>query len=181
MDYYLRKITMLKPVLLSGFVGLSIVSFAIAAQAQSQGQIYQAQVQSAASPTIPALELQQFVQVQKRWKGIEQQSQGLMVQAIKSEGLTPERFMAILKQKQSPTPSDEPLSTDDNTKFEKIIAKFQKIEEESIPKKEKAIISQGLDIQRFGQIQRTIQQDPALQEKVKKMLGEDVQQPAKQP
>jgi hypothetical protein len=172
---------MLKPVLLSGLVGLSLVSFAIAAQAQSQGQIYQAQIQSTASPTIPALELQQFVQVQKRWKGIEQQSQGLMVQAIKSEGLTPERFMAILKQKQSPTPSDDPLSTDDNTKFEKIIAKFQKIEEESIPKKEKAIISQGLDIQRFGQIQRTIQQDPALQEKVKKMLGEDAQQPAKQP
>jgi hypothetical protein len=85
--------------------------------------------------------------------------------------------MAILKQKQSPTPSDEPLSTDDNTKFEKIIVKFQKIEEDSIPKKEKAIISQGLDIQRFGQIQRTIQQDPALQEKVKAMLGEDTKQP----
>ena len=166
---------MLKPVLLSGLVGLSIFSFAIAAQAQSQGQIYQAQIQSAASQTIPALELQQFVQVQKRWKNIEQQSQGLMVQAIKSEGLTPERFMVILKQKQSPTPSpsDEPLSTDDNTKFEKIIVKFQKIDEESIPKKEKAITSQGLDVQRFGQIQRTIQQDPALQEKVKAMLGED--------
>ena len=111
---------MLKPVLLSGLVGLSIVSFAIAPNAQAQGITYQAQIQSAASQTIPALELQQFVQVQKRWKGIEQQSQGLMVQAIKSEGLTPERFVAILKQKQSPTPSDEPLSSDDNTKFEKI-------------------------------------------------------------
>jgi hypothetical protein len=103
-----------------------------------------------------------------------------MVQIIKSEGLTPERFVEILKQQQSPKASDGELSADDKAKFEKIITKFQQVEQDSIPKKEKAITSQGLDVKRFAQIQQMIQQDPSLQQKVQKMMGEEQKAQKKQ-
>jgi len=164
---------MFKSVLICGLLGLSLLSLPIAANAQAQQLNAQTQTQSTASAEIPSLELQQFVQIIKRWKTIDQESQGKMVQIIKSEGLTPERFVEILKQQQSPKASDGELSADDKAKFEKIITKFQQVEQDSIPKKEKAITSQGLDVKRFAQIQQMIQQDPSLQQKVQKMMGEE--------
>jgi len=164
---------MFKSVLICGLLGLSLLSLPIAANAQAQQLNAQTQTQSTASAEIPSLELQQFVQIIKRWKTIDQESQGKMVQIIKSEGLTPERFVEILKQQQAPKASDGELSADDKAKFEKIITKFQQVGQDSIPKKEKAITSQGLDVKRFAQIQQMIQQDPSLQQKVQKMMGEE--------
>ncbi len=166
---------MFKFVCVCGLLSLSIISLPIATDAQQINA--QAQNQSTASAEVPSLELQQFVQVLKRWKNIDQESQGKMVQVIKVEGLSPERFVEILKQQQAPNASDPELSADDKSKMEKIITKFQQIEQDAIPKKEKAIISQGLEVQRFAQIQRIIQQDPTLKQKVQKMMGEEQKEP----
>lgn len=161
---------MLKP-FFCGLLSLSFLSVAIASpsQAQSAAQILN---QTASVGNIPALELQQFVQVLKRWKTIDMESQKKMVGVIKAEKMAPERFMEILKQQQNPDVSANDISADDKAKFEKIMTKFQEIEEEAIPKKEKAIVSQGLEVQRFAQIQRIIQKDPSLQQRVQQMLGD---------
>ncbi len=161
---------MLKP-FFCGLLSLSFLSIAIAAPSHAQSAA-QALTQTASVGNIPALELQQFVQVLKRWKSIDMESQRKMVGVIKAEKMNPERFVEILKQQQNPGASTTEISADDKAKFEKIMAKFQEIEQESIPKKEKAITSQGLEIQRFAQIQRIVQQDPSLQQRVQQMLGE---------
>ena len=76
---------MFKPVFLSGlfsFSILSLLSVPIAAFGQAQGLTSQAQTQSTASENIPALELQQFVQIRKRWQSVDQDSQRKMVGEI---------------------------------------------------------------------------------------------------
>ncbi|MEB3311831.1 MAG: DUF4168 domain-containing protein [Snowella sp.] len=161
---------MLKP-FFCGLLSLSFLSVAIASPSQAQSAA-QTLTQTASVGTVPALELQQFVQVLKRWKSIDLESQRKMLGVIKAEKMAPERFMEILKQLQEPNASTSEISADDKAKFEKIMAKFQEIEQEAIPKKEKAITAQGLEVQRFAQIQRIIQQDPTLQQRVQQMLGE---------
>jgi hypothetical protein len=163
---------MLKSIFLGGCLGISLLSTPVAVYAQAQQLMTPPPAQAAVSEEISPLELQQFVQVLKQWRVIEMEMQKKMTQAIKAEGLTPERFLEIeRKQDNFSLSSGAAVSEQEQQQFEKAQANVRKIWQETQPKKKRVITAQGLDIQRFSQIGQKVEQDRNLQQRVQQMLG----------
>ena len=140
--------------------------------------------QLAVNQDFTPLEIQQFVQVLKRWQTLEMDAQKKVVAAINSEKLTPQRFLAIadsIQKKGDDPKTNTEVSAEDVERYRKILDKIKEIETAMQPKKEQAVISQGLTIPRFNQIGYTSEQNPALKQKIQQMLGEPVMPPGRAP
>ncbi|MBM0742475.1 DUF4168 domain-containing protein [Phormidium sp. CLA17] len=109
------------------------------------------------------LELQQFAQALKQLRKVEMEMQQSMAEALKAEGLTPQRFQEIGQRQDNP---DSPLTADISAKeqqrFDKALAKINQIQQDTSPKQNRAIRLQGLTLERFNQIGRAIEQNPTL-------------------
>ena len=128
--------------------------------------------QAVSSSSVSPLELQQFVQGIKQLQSIDRRNQAQMAQVIEKEGLSPERFREIAQNIQQPnTTLEPPISEQEQEKFARIVEQMEEIQKESLPKQQRAITMQGLEVSRFGEIDRAVQQDAALQKKVRQMLG----------
>ena len=116
------------------------------------------------------MELQQFVQVIKQFRRIETSMQREMAKAIKKEGLTPERFMEIDKT-QRQLRSESVNSSEDLEKFRKVVTEFQKIMDDAEEKRQTTVATQGLEVERFLEIEKIVSNNQQLQGKVERMLG----------
>jgi phosphoglycerol transferase MdoB-like AlkP superfamily enzyme len=109
------------------------------------------------------LELQQFAQAIKQLRSVEMETQKKMAEALKEEGLSPQRFQEIGQRQDNP---DSPLTADispkDQQRFDKALAKINQIQQDAVPKQNRAVRLQGLTLERFNQIGRAIDQNPAL-------------------
>jgi hypothetical protein len=116
-------------------------------------------------------ELQKFASAIKKLQVIEQESQIQMQKAVQDEGLSEERFKAILQAQQSPTtPPKAEVSQEEKQKFEQASAKVGKVQEESQLKIKQVIEKEGLEPQRFNQILAQVEKDPSLQQTVRQMI-----------
>jgi hypothetical protein len=117
------------------------------------------------------LELQQFAQAIKQLRKVEMETQKKMAEALKEEGLSPSRFQEIGQRQDNP---DSPLTVDISPKeqqqFDKALAKINQIQQDAAPKQNRAVTLQGLTLERFNQIGRAIEQNPAL----KRQLRENI-------
>lgn len=161
------------------FAGVFVGSllFLPIAVAQSQAQLPSsppaAQVLSlpglsgAASP----LEIQQFAQAIKQLRKVEMETQQKMAEALKGEGLSPQRFQEIGQRQDNP---DSPLTADisakDQQRFDKALAKINQIQQDAVPKQNRAVRLQGLTLERFNQIGRAIEQNPTLKRQFQENL-----------
>lgn len=169
--------SMLKSMLLGGLVGTSLLLVPVAVRAQA-GQLASPQpsAQAASPASVTSIELQQFVQAIRQLQVVDRQNQQKMAKAIEEEGLSPQRFSEIGQGLQNPgTPPATPVSEEEQQKFQKAIEKMDKIQRESLPKQQRAISTQGLQIERFRQIDVAVQQDPVLKKRVQQMLGSQPQ------
>jgi phosphoenolpyruvate-protein kinase (PTS system EI component) len=91
-----------------------------------------------------------------------------MAEAVKAQGLTPERFMEIGK---SENPASSNVNAAEQEKFQKALAQVKKIIEEDKVKKQEAVQTAGLNIEQFNEMAQAIRKDPALQEQVRKLLS----------
>ncbi|UBF30665.1 DUF4168 domain-containing protein (plasmid) [Kovacikia minuta CCNUW1] len=161
---------MLKP-MIGGIVGALLYFPPVAAQpqvAQLNPQILsQIFAPKGSEEAISPLEIQQFAQALKQLKKVEMETQGKMVEALKEENLSPQRFQEIGQRRNNP---DAPVSTEitpaEQERFDKALAKMQTIQEESIPKQRRAITLQGLTVERFSQIGQAVNKSPALKQQV---------------
>ncbi|MEL4894205.1 DUF4168 domain-containing protein [Crocosphaera sp. Alani8] len=128
------------------------------------------ETETAISPEVTPLELQQFVQVIKQFRRIETSMQREMAKAIKKEGLTPERFMEIDKT-QRQLRSESVNSSEDLEKFRKVVTEFQKIMDDAEEKRQTTVATQGLEVERFLEIEKIVSNNQQLQGKVERMLG----------
>ena len=156
--------------------GLAVIAWAFTpSQARTQSsQLSLPTLSTQATPSSPVspLELQQFVQGIKQLQSIDRRNQAKMAQVIEKEGLSPERFKEIAQNIQQPTPTLEPpISEQEREQFARIVEQMEEIQKESLPKQQRAITMQGLEISRFSEIDRAVQQDATLQKKVRQMLG----------
>ncbi len=125
-------------------------------------------------------ELQQFAQAYKQIQQIRQDSEAKMVEAVKNEGLSPERFIEISELQQSPQaqegqPNQESqrnteVTAEEQQGFEKAKSKILEIRQQSESQMEQAIQQEGLDIPRFNEIVAALQQDPSLREQVQQLI-----------
>jgi hypothetical protein len=163
---------MFKPIFVGGCLAISLFLIPAIAYGQASSLTPAAPAEMATGDQITPLEVQQFVQVLKRWKDIDQESQKKILMAIKAERLNPQLFLEIAKTQNTQTEGSPEFSAADLQKFKKVISKIQAMEPEIQSKKEHAITSQGLTVARFNQIGYTSEQNPALKQKIKQMLGE---------
>ena len=128
------------------------------------------QTETVADPEVSPLELQQFVQVIKQFQRIEAVMQRKMAQAMKKEGLTPERFMEI-NESQRQLRSESVNSSEDLEKFRKVVVKFNEIMDDAEAKRQSTVETQGLELKRFLEIEKIVSNNRQLQAKVQRMLG----------
>ena len=164
---------MLKSIVLGSCLFLSLLSFPTVVRSQANQLSAPNPSQVATSQDITPLEIQQFVQVLKRWQSLEVDAQKKIVEGIKAEQLTPQRFVEINDIKTKSVGADTQLSSEDLDKYQKILARIQEIEKAMKGKREQAIISQGLTVKRFNEIGYAAEQDPQMKQKVQQMLGGD--------
>jgi uncharacterized protein (DUF885 family) len=140
---------------------------------------------SGEAPTQPQTEvseeeLQQFAQAYKQIQQIRQDSEVKMVEAVQSEGLSPERFIEISELQQSPqapqgqetpeSPQNAEVTAEEQQGFENAKSKILEIREQSESQMEQAIQQEGLDIPRFNEIVAALQQDPSLRDQVQQLI-----------
>ncbi len=90
-----------------------------------------------------------------------------MVEVLKDEDLSPQRFQEIGQQRSNPDSSTSTeISPKEQEHFDKALARMQTIQEESVPKQRRAITLQGLTVERFRQIEQVVSKSPTLKQQV---------------
>ena len=157
------------------FTGASVLALILAcnlpAQAQSQAPAAKPPGQSTPQAQVSPQELQKFANAIKQLVAIEQDANQQMLQAIKQEGLSPDRFDEIYKgQQTSPAQPTTSVSQDEKQKFARAMTKVTGIEQQVQPRMQKAVQDQGLELARFDQIMAAVQQSPELKQQVQKLI-----------
>lgn len=164
---------MLKPIV-GGLIGTLLQLTPVVAQPQPQSLNPQVLSQSltprGVNSTVSPLELQQFVQALKQLKKVEMDTQEKMVEALKSENLSPQRFQEIGQQRSNPDAPAAGITPSEQQRFDKALAKIQTIQQEAAPKQSRAITLQGLTVERFNQIGEAINRSPALKQQLQNSL-----------
>lgn len=160
---------MLKSIV-GGLIGTLLSLSPLIAQAEGQpfSHLILAQIPTlrGESESVSPLELQQFIQALKQLKRVEMETQEKMIEALKSERLSPQRFQEIGQQQSNPDATSTQISPNEQQQFEKALTKIQTIQQEAIPKQSRAVTFQGLTMQRFNQIGRAIEKNPTLKQQL---------------
>lgn len=153
---------------LTGSSVLALLLAGLSAQAQTQAPAPQPK-QVAPQANVSQQELQKFTSAIKQLQAIQQQSRTEMVQAVQRQGLSEQRFVQIYQAQQNPQ-SAAKIPQQEKQNFEKAITQIKAIQQQTQPKMQQAVKSKGLEVERFNQILASVQQNPALQQKVREML-----------
>ena len=160
---------MLKSILLGGITGVLCLSVSFPVQSQIEAEI--TPIIESSSTEISPLEMRQYAQILQQFQGIEYRTQQKMAQAIKKGGLSYERFMEIGKNQNNYNYlAGVQASPDELEKFQKTLTHVEEIITETEDKKKRMIKSQGLDLQRFQEIEAIIEKDRDLQKKLQQMI-----------
>lgn len=115
-------------------------------------------------------ELKSFVKANEKVTVIQMEAEQKMIKAIEDEGLSVERFNAILEQQRDPTRGSE-TSAEELQSFNKaaqtILEENEKIEKQMTT----SIEEEGIDIETYKQIMLAYQQNPDIQNRVNKMVN----------
>ncbi|ACK66409.1 hypothetical protein PCC8801_2398 [Rippkaea orientalis PCC 8801] len=160
---------MLKSMVVVGVISVLGLSFSLPVRSQIQPNI--TPIVGASTTEISALEMRQYAQILQQFRGIEYKTQQKMAQAIKKGGLSYERFMEIGRnQNNFNYTAGVQASAEELEKFQKTLTEVEKIIAETEDKKKRMIVSQGLELQRFQQIEQIIAKDRDLQERLQQMV-----------
>lgn len=121
----------------------------------------------AQSVDISDQELESFVKAAVKVDELQKESEGKMVKAIQDTGLEPNRFVEINAIQQNPAAGAEnSVSEKELDNYNKAMKEVQSIQQDVQTEQVKVIEQQGLDVGRYVQIAKAVQQDPGLMKKV---------------
>ncbi|MFH5833699.1 DUF4168 domain-containing protein [Halalkalibaculum sp. DA3122] len=107
---------------------------------------------------------------------IQMKAQQQMVGIIKEEGLDVETYQQIAKSTQmGESPEESGASQEDIEKFESASEAMQEAQKEIQNQIASAVEETGMEMQRFQEINRAVQQDPELQKQIRSKLQERMQ------
>lgn len=162
---------MLKQLLTGGSILTLVLVSSLPATAQVQNPAPQAPVQGAPQTQVSSEELQKFANSVKLILTIEQGAQTKMEQAVKAEGLSQERFMAIYQAQQNPKTQPKPaVSSQEKLKYDTAFAKLGQIQKETQSQMTNVLQKEGLEVKRFNEILVVVRQNPELRQKVQQLI-----------
>lgn len=167
----------------TGIIAAVFAMFAMPAEAQFQ----QPPQDQAPQIEVSDEELQVFVDASMNAQTVQAQSQQEMVAIVDDEGIDVQTYNEIMQAQQMGQSTDElDVSAEDMEKFETAFEKIEEIEQEMEADLTEAIEDEGMDMDRFQEINMAVQQDPELQQRVQQMIQEaqmqqGQQQPQQQP
>ncbi|MEL4897536.1 DUF4168 domain-containing protein [Crocosphaera sp. Alani8] len=112
-------------------------------------------------------ELEKFAKAISELRVIDDETRLKMIEAVQSNGMSPEEFMEIGKQEES----ERNLSEEQQVQFNKALEAVRNLNEEDRQKKRVAVEEAGLKISRFNEIAKIVEKDSDLQKKVVEILS----------
>jgi hypothetical protein len=143
---------------------------AVAQQQTSQQQQPTSQQQTSEAAPVNDEELRSFVSAFQTIKSIQSDAVQKMRQEIKDRGLSLNRYRQYLQQQQGNSNSNMSLSQEEKQKFQQATNRIQQIEQETQNKIQQAVRDEGLEINRFQQIQNAVRQDKELRQKAMQIM-----------
>jgi hypothetical protein len=144
-------------------------------QAQQAPASKPAPTSQPANQTVTPAETRQFANAVKQVLVISREAEKQATQAIRSEGLTEQRFDEIFRsQNNSPNSPQQkpskPVETGERQRYDRVIAKLTQISKDNDSKVEAAVKKEGLEIPRFNQIFQIVRSNPNLRKQVQDMI-----------
>jgi len=135
------------------------------------------QQQPAAATDVTDDELDQFVNASTSAQQIQMDSQQEMITIVENEGLAVETYNQIAEGRQMGQTDDElNVSTEDLERYDRASESIAEVERDIEADLTTAIEDEGMDMQRFQEINMAIQQDPELQQRVQEKMQESFMQ-----
>lgn len=126
---------------------------------------------SGGSGEVTAEELEQFAAALEQVQSIQQEMVQSTQGAVADSSLEQSRFQELYRAESGgPAPSSAP-SDEEQAQFDELMGEIQQIQESSNQQMIEAVQEEGLDVQRFNQIARAIQQNPELQQRFQELQG----------
>ncbi len=114
-------------------------------------------------------DMEMFASAFQEVQSVNQEIQNEMVGAIEEEGLDVQQFNQIQQATQAEG-EDTEISEEDMAKYQKSMEAIQKVQTEAQDKMKKVIEESGMSMEKYQEIMRAVQEDPAIQAKLQKMM-----------
>ncbi|WP_071517122.1 DUF4168 domain-containing protein [Geitlerinema sp. PCC 9228] len=168
-----------KSILLGSAASILVLGNPVSTVAQQSAPQQQSPQQTQQTVSVGDEELRNFVSAFQTIQSIRKQSINQMRQEIKDRGLSLDRYRQFLQQRQGNGNGDSNmnLSQEEKQKFQQATNRIRQIEQETQSKIQQAVREEGLEPNRFQEIQNAIRQDRQLRQRAVQMLRETQQQP----
>ncbi len=164
------------------FTGVFLAIFALFA-VPAEAQFQQPPQDAAPQIEVSDEELQVFVDASMNAQSVQAESQQEMVAIVDEEGIDVQTYNEIMQARQMGQSEEElDVSREDLENFESAYEKIEEVEQKMEQDLTEAIEEEGMEMERFQEINMAIQQDPELQQRVQQMIQqEQMQQQPQQP
>lgn len=139
-------------------------------QRQQLQQQMQQQMQQQQPPSIEVSdeELETFSSALQTIQTIHEDAQPDITEAIKEEGMEPDRFSQIARSQQNPQSNLE-VSDQEMQQFNSAMSQVREIQSDIIEKQKTAVQEEGMSPERFQEILTAVRQDQQLQQRLQSM------------
>lgn len=142
-----------------------------------QGQQQFQPDQSAPSIDVSDEELEKFTEVSMVAQEIQRSSQQDMLTIVEEEGLDVETYNVIAEARFNEQSDDEiDVSSEDIEKFDAASERVEEIQQDVESEMAEAVEAEGMEMDRFMEINMAMQQDQELQQRVQQMMMQGMQQ-----
>jgi hypothetical protein len=121
--------------------------------------------------------LQKFAKVIPQLQEIQQSAQQQVSEAIQEAGLSEDRFRELYTAQQpnaagaSAPQASTPATPQEREAVQQVVTQLETIKSETQTRREQAVTSQGLQLNRFNEILTAVRQDSDLQQQLQQMLS----------
>lgn len=151
-----------------GMIAAVIAFFSLPVQAQ-----FQMPPQEAPQIEVSDEELELFIDASMNAQTVQMQSQQEMIAIVDEEGIEVNTYNEIMQaQQMGQSPEDIGVSESDLEKFERANEKIQEVEVRMERDLAQAVEDEGMEMERFQEINMAIQQDPELQQRAQQIIQE---------
>lgn len=117
-------------------------------------------------------ELEQFASAVEQVQTLQQEMASDSQARVADSDMGEARFQELFQAQQSGSEPENPATDAESQEFDEIIAELQQIQQQSNQRMVEAVQDEGLDVQRFNEIARAVQQDQNLMQRLREISAE---------
>ncbi|GAB3194402.1 N-acetylglucosamine kinase-like BadF-type ATPase [Pontibacter aydingkolensis] len=142
-------------------------------QTETQTQSPQMQQQTQQSGNFSDGDLKQFADASSRLMVIQQNGEQKMLKILEEEKLSVDKFNEMAQAHQQQKLSEVGATVEETAAFNKAAQRMMELQPEMQKEVETAIQKDGMTLEKYEQIMIAYRQDPALQEKINKLMTQE--------